>query len=257
MLKKTVALLMFFSVLVAAQDVNSFIGKGDSLVAKFENQKALEVYQGGLDKFPGNWELLWRISRAYVDLGEHLPNTNSDEEKAQLEVYAKALNFAEEAVKAGPDKSVTYLRRAVANGRIALFKGVFSVADVVNQVRDDCEKAIKLNNGGNEIMGITHYVLARTHAKISEKWAPARSVLGLGWAEYDIAVEHFEKALKLYPGLMMIHLDYAKTLLREDEYEKALKVLHSGDACNILDEDDHERKAEIASLIKEVEEELN
>lgn len=257
MLKKVMLFLVVISFVTSAQDLNFYITKGDSLFKLFDNKGALEIYQKGLDANPESWEMLWRISRCYVDIGEHLPNTTDEEEAAQIEMYNKALDFAEKAVKAGPEKSVTYLRRAVANGRIALFKGVFSVADVVNQIKADCEKAIELNNGTKETMGITHYVLARTHGKISEKWAPARSVLGLGWAEYDIAVAEFKKAQELYPGLMMIHLDYAKTLIREDEYEEALKALRKAESCNLLDEDDEARKEEVAKLIKEVEEELN
>ena len=34
-------------------------------------------------------------------------------------------------------------------GKLLCLKGVFSVASVVNAVRDDCEKAISLGNGGN------------------------------------------------------------------------------------------------------------
>jgi len=94
-------------------------------------------------------------------------------------------SYADQAVKYGPNQSITYLRRAIANGRVALFKGVFSVGGVVNSVKSDCEKAISLNNGGNYTQALAHYVFARTHAKISEKWAPARSVLGLGWADND------------------------------------------------------------------------
>ena len=257
MLKKVMLFLVAITFITSAQELNSYISKGDSLFKKFDNKGALEVYQKGLEANPDSWEMLWRISRAYVDIGEHMPTETDEEEEAQIEVYNKALEFAEKAVNAGPDQSVTYLRRAVANGRIALFKGVFSVADVVNQIKEDCEKAIELNTGSTETMGITHYVLARTHGKISEKWAPARSVLGLGWAEYDIAIEQFKKAQELYPGLMMIHLDYAKTLMREDEYEEALKALRKAESCNLLDEDDEARKTEVAELIKEVEEELN
>ena len=170
----------FFAAGLLGQTVEDYIAEGDKIYREFDNEKALEVFQKADVEFPDNWEIMWRISRCYVDIGEHMPIDTDEEEDAQFAKYELALEYADKAVSLAPDQSVTYLRRAIANGRIALFQGVFSVADVVEMVRLDCEKAIDLNNGGDNIQGVTHYVLARTHDKISDKWAPARGVLGLG-----------------------------------------------------------------------------
>ena len=78
-------------------------------------------------------------------VGEHMSTSTDEEEDAQFAKYELALEYADKAVSLAPDQSVTYLRRAIANGRIALFQGVFSVAGVVEEVRLDCEKAIELN----------------------------------------------------------------------------------------------------------------
>jgi tetratricopeptide (TPR) repeat protein len=128
------------------------IEQGDQHYQKFNNEKALESYLQAEKIDANNFEILWRISRAYVDIGEHMPSSTSAQEEAQIATYQKALEYSEKAVKAAPNQSVTYLRRAIANGRIALFKGIFSVAGVVNSVKADLEKAIQLGNGGNEIM---------------------------------------------------------------------------------------------------------
>lgn len=257
MFKNILLIFCFLFVSLYSQDLTGFTSKSDSLSKLFKHQEALDVINEGLKKFPDNWELNWRLSRTYVDLGENMPGETDEQKDAQVAVYEKALAAADKSVKAAPGHTEPYLRRAIANARIALFKGVFSVADVVNQVKADCEKAIELNNAEKELMAVAHYILARTHSTISEKWAPARSVLGLGWAEYDSSIVHFKKAESLYPGFMMIHLDYAKTLLREDEYETALKELKKADSCNLIDEDDSKRKAEVKKLIAEVEEELD
>jgi tetratricopeptide (TPR) repeat protein len=246
---------VFFSRLVLAQDVNELIAEGDQLVKEFKHQEALEVYQKADSVSPENWEVLWKISRAYVDLAEKMPAEKGEQEEKQLAVYDKSLALADSSVKLAPDMSEPLLRRAIAGGRIALFKGVFSVAGVVNQVRDDAEKAIELNTGGNEIQGVTHYVLARTHAKISEKWAPARSVLGLGWADIDTAIDEYKKAIQLYPEFIMIYVDYAKALIREDEYETAREMLNKTLTLPKIDEDDEERLAEAKSMLKEIEDE--
>jgi len=243
---------LFAVVSSLAQDLAGLIAEGDRAVKEFNNSAALAAYQKADKSFPDNWEVKWRISRAYVDIAEHMPEATSAEKEKQEGVYKKALDYANESVKLAPDKSVPYLRRAIANGKIALFKGVFSVAHVVNQVKADCEKAISLNNGGNEMQGIAHYVYARTHAKISEKWKPARSVLGLGWADIDIALDNFKKAESLHPKLMMIYVDHAHALIREDEYKDARKKLEKALECPVLDEDDHQRIEEAMKMLKEI-----
>lgn len=255
-MKKNIFYLIIFLLIAElnfSQTAEQLIREGDNCYEKFNNEKALEFYKKAEKLDPNNYEILWKISRAYVDIGEHMPANTSEEKEAQLSVYQKALEYAEKSIKAAPDKSVTYLRRAIANGRIALFKGVFSVAGVVNSVKADLEKAIQLNNGGNDIQAVAHYVLARTHAKTSEKWKPARSVLGLGWADNQLALKEYKKAIELKPNYVMFYVDYAISLNREDDYKTARIMLQKAIDSPIEDEDDSIRKEEAKKLLKEIE----
>lgn len=238
---------------ISAQSLEEYLSQGDKYYEQFNNEKALEIYKKADVSFPDNWEVLWRISRAYVDIAEHLPSSTSEQEEAQIAKYNLALEYANHAVKIAPNQSVTYLRRAIANGKIALFKGVFSVAGVVNQVKADCEKALSIGNGGNDIQAVAHYVYARTHAKISEKWKPARAVLGLGWANIETALTHYQKAIQLKPNFMMFYVDYAKALISEDDYSKARGMLKKAIACANEDEDDVKLREEAKQLFKKIE----
>ncbi len=250
-------LLILIANFGSAQDLDSLLEKGDKLFKAFDNEGALEVYKKADVKFPDDWQVLWRISRSYVDIGEHMPSSTDEQEEAQLAKYDMALEYAEKAVQVAPEESMPYIRRAIANGRIALFKGVFSVADVVEAVKEDCLKAIELNKASQSDIAVAHYVLGRTHDRISDKWAPARAVLGLGWADYDSAIVHYKKAIELKPNFIMFYLDYAKALLEEDEYEAAKENLEMAISSPVQDEDDEQRIAEAKELLKEVEAELN
>lgn len=235
-----------------AQMVDKLIEEGDNYTEVFNNQKALDTYLKADKLYPNNWELLWRISRAYVDLGEHMPEKTDEQKDAQLVLYQKAFDFADKSVKLASDKSITYVRRAIANGRIALFKGVFSVAGVVNSVKEDCDKAINLNSGDAYTLALAHYILGRTHAKTSEKWAPARAVIGLGWADNEIAIVEFNKAVNLFPNFKMFYLDLAKSFIREDEFQKARDTLKKVIDSPKKDEDDDQRVTEAKSLLEEI-----
>jgi len=178
--------------------------------------------------------------------------STSEQKDTQLATFQKGFEYADKAVNLEPDNSIGYLRRAVANGRIALFKGLFSVAGVVNSVRADAEKAIQLNNGGNFVQGVAHYVLARTHAKTSEKWKPARAILGLGWADNEVALEEYRKAIALYSGYLMFYVDYAISLEREDDYKTAREMLNIAFNCQKQHQDDDSRLAEAKNIMAEI-----
>lgn len=257
-LQKLFLFAIFFSLLSSlsySQPLDSLLAKGDQYVKKFDNKKALEIYLTADKEYPKSWEVYWRISRAYVDIGEHLNKKMENFDDEQLKYYKMALDYADKAVKLAPDKAINYVRRAIANGRIALFKGVFSVGSIVEAVRDDCKKAIELGNGGNIVQSLAHYLLARTHAKVSEKWAPARAVLGLGWADLDTALSEYDKAIKIRPNFIMYYLDYAKALIRDDQYDKAREMLNKALSSPIQDEDDHIKIVEAKELLNEIKDE--
>jgi tetratricopeptide (TPR) repeat protein len=244
--------VLLFCGLTNAQKVDELIAEGDKLVEQFNNQKALESYLKAEKLEPNNWEILWRISRAYVDIGEHLPSSTDDQKDAQLKMFEKAFTYADKSVKLAPDQSITYLRRGIANGKIALFQGVFSAIGTVNDVKDDVEKAIQLGNGGNYIQAVAHYVLGRTHAKVCEKAYLVRLPIGLGWGDMETAIREFNIAIKLKPNFRMFYLDLAKAYIEEDEYDKAREYLYKIEKAPKQDEDDDKVLAESKKLLQEI-----
>ncbi len=249
----TIVIALLLPSFICAQKVEDLIKQGDEFAEeKFDNQKALEKYLLADKVSPKNWEVLWRISRAYVDITEHMPSSTDEQKDAQLAKYETALDYAERAIKLAPDKSVTYLRRAIANGRIALFKGVFSVIGIVNSVKADLEKAIKLGNGGKDIQATAHYVLGRTHAKVCDKAYLIRLPLGLGWGDVDVAGKEYLKAIELRPNYRMFYLDLGKLLIDNEEYEMARDYLSKIEKSPKQDEDDDKFLSEAKSLLNQI-----
>lgn len=251
---KTFLLILVISCssFVFSQTLEELLKEGDNLVSKFENQKALEVYLKADKLFPNNYEIYWRLNRAYVDIGEHLPDKTDKEKEAQLEYYKKAFDYADKAVMLAPNQAITYVRRAIANGRIALFEGVFSAIGTVKDVKADCEKAIQLGNGGNYVQALAHYVLGRTHLKVCEKAYLVRLPLGLGWGDTEKAVQLLETANKLRPNFRMFMLELAKAYIEEDEYAKAKDLLLKLEKAPVADEDDDKVLAEAKQLYEKI-----
>jgi FimV-like protein len=232
--------------------VSQLIAQGNEFSEKvFDNQKALEKYDEALALSPNDYEILWRLSRTYVDIGEHLPKSNDAEKQKQLECYEKSLDFAKKAITANPKGAMGYTREAIANGRIALFRGIWESLDLVKKTKADCEKAIALDSTGPG----AYYVLGRTNAKVCEKPKFIRWPLGIGWANMDDAVKNYEKAIELRPSFIMYRLDCARAYVEMDEYGKAREHLTKIASLPKEDEDDDVFRKEAAELLEKIKDE--
>lgn len=249
-------LFILFGLFTNAQSLEELMREGDNYYKEFNHQSALETYSKADSLYPGNWVLKWKISRAYVDLAEKMPQETGEEEDAKKTVFEKALFYADSSVKLAPDKADAYVRRAIANGKIALFEGIFSAIGSVNDVRDDSERAIELGNGGNYTQALAHYILGRVHYKVTEKPYLLRLPLGLGWGDMEDSIRELEMAVKLRPNFRMFYLALAKAYVEEDEYEKAKETIIQLEKAPFVDEDDDKVLEEAKELMKEVDKEL-
>lgn len=249
----SILILTFFGLSASfAQTVDELLKQGDQFVEEFQNQKALDAYLKADKLSPDNWDVLWRISRAYVDLGEKMPEKSDAQKEEQKKTYQKAFEYADKSVKKGSNQSITYVRRAIANGRIALFQGVFSAPGTVNDVKEDCEKAIQIGNGDNYVQALAHYVLGRTHLKVCENSYFVRLPLGLGWGDTEEAVRFLETANKLKPNFRMFMYELSKAYVEEDEYDKAKEILKKIEKAPKVDEDDDIVLADAKKLYEEI-----
>jgi tetratricopeptide (TPR) repeat protein len=237
---------------VAAQQQKTaaeLLADGDQYSEKlFDDQKALQSFQAALVLAPNDYEILWRLSRTYADIGEHMPHATDTEKQKQLEAYDRSLEFAKKAIATNANGSMGYVRRAITNGRIALYRGVWESIDLVKQVKADCEKSIQLDPNN----AAAYYVLARSHAKVCEKPKMIRWPLGLGWANMDTALYNFEKSIALRPNFAMYRLDCAKAYIEEDEYDKAKLHLRVIPTLPKANEDDEKFKQEAAQLLEKI-----
>ncbi len=232
--------------------VAQLISEGDEFSEKVsDNKKALEKYKAALSLSPDNYEILWRLSRTYVDIGEHMAGNTDEEKQKQLEYYEKSQEFAQKAVSVNPSGGMGYTRNAIASGRIALFRGIWESLDLVKQTKADCEKAISLDPKE----ATAYYVLGRTNAKVCEKPKIVRWPLGLGWANMEDAVKNYEKAIELRPDFIMYRLDCARAYIEMEEYEKARTHLTKIASLTNKDEDDDSFRKEAVELLEKIKDE--
>lgn len=200
------------------------------------------------------YDVLYRMARLHVLLGNEERN-----EQRQLELYEKALDYGNRAVASNPNGVGGYVYRAAANGKIALFKGIFSVADVVAKVRDDASQAIRLSNGNPKLLlaakllAAAHYILGRAHLNLAKKPKIVRSPLGLGWGSIDEAFRNLKRARELRPGFIMFELEYANCLAEMDDDVGAIAHARTIAGMQYQEPGDPQRKQDAVALIKDLE----
>lgn len=232
--------------------VGALIAQGDIFASKyFDNRAALAIYTRALTFESGNADLLWHISQAYIDIGEHLPTATDKEKAQQLAAYEKAFEFAEKSVAANASSSMALTRRAIALSHVGFFRGFWETVGLLKDVRSDLERAIALDSTNH----LAFNVLGLVHMRVIERPWVFRWPLGLGWGSRSEALHFFERAIFLKGDYIEYRVDYAKALIEEGEYEKARDQLQLISVLPTQDEDDDRYRREALELYESVKDE--
>jgi len=226
--------------LQAAEDVAGLLAKGDAAFDALDNETALQNYLLVYKADSINCEALWKISRAYVDIGENAA------EKKQKEDYAKSEKFARLAVKRCPNDADAHLFLSVALGRVALISGKKEQVQMSKEVKEEAMKSLELAPDKD----IAHHVLARWHRKVANLSGIQKTFAkilygGLPEASNEKAVEHFKRAIELKPDYINHHLELGLTYeemsewkLAKEEYDKVMAL-----PVSASDDPDHKKEA--------------
>ncbi|MFQ3596993.1 MAG: tetratricopeptide repeat protein [Chloroherpetonaceae bacterium] len=241
-----VLLFALLPVSMFGQDVKAWCEKTDAALSARNLAEAKKAIEEAYKLAPKDYDVLCRYSRVLALFGDE------QKESEQEKIYLRALELADEAVSLNSGHALGYVRRAAARGKVALFKGVLSVADMVKATRDDAEKAIKLQNDGEQTLASAHYILGRAHLKLAEQPKVIRKPLGLDWGNLDDAVQHLKKATELRNGYIMFHLDYARALVKKKQIDEAKRELTAISQMQPTEFGDEARKQEAFSLLSEL-----
>jgi tetratricopeptide (TPR) repeat protein len=195
---------------------------------------------------PRDFQMLWRLSRIRLLQGD----ASVPQSRQQDRLYREAMNIAEQAIKANPSSPDGYIRRAAAAGKVALFSGVLDASDFVLQAKEDVEKVIAMPNVPPITLATAHYILGRTHLKLTETPRPLRMPLGLGFGNLNDALTHLRRARQLRPRFIMIELELARALIANDQAGEARPMLTAIAALPLTEPGDDARKTEAAELLK-------
>lgn len=250
MISRILLVFIFAVSALMAQTAQEWIQKGDEAYAKLDNQAALNAYQKAVELDPTNYEALWKLSRAYVDVGETL----KDKDKRR-EYFKKAEEFARKAIEVNPDGSKGHLTLSIALGRVALDASPKERIRLSKEIKAEVDKALQLDPNDD----IAWHVLGRWHRKLATlSWIEKKFAnIFLGGvpkeASLEKAVEAFQKAIELNPGHINHHLELAITYEKMGQKEKAIAEYKKALELPIKDADDPEHKAYAKERLEDLE----
>lgn len=201
--------------------------QGDEYYKQFNHQGALNAYSDVFKTDPGNYEAAWKMSRAYVDIGETL------EGDKRAESFKNAETYARKATELNPEGSKGHLYLSIALGRVALDAGAKERIRLSKEIKKEVDLAIKYDPQDDS----AYHVLGRWNRKLANlSWIEKGFAdMFLGGvpkeASNENAVKNFKKAIEIKPGHINHHLELGityemmdKEKLAAEEYQKCLDL---------------------------------
>ncbi len=229
------------------KESQDLIAAGEVLYQQWNHQAALDRFQQADQRAPGNYEVVWKIARQYAKLGQKAPR----EQKENL--YQQAMDWARKAVSLNANEAQGHLWLAIAEGRLAMFKGGKQKVSLSKEVKKEAELVIKLdpkNDIAYHILGVWHREVAtlnmvlKVFAKIIYGGLPA--------ADIQEGIKYLENSVRLKPDGIEHHLELGKTYLEVNRYNEARKEFSQCLALAIKEENDPQYKKEAEALLVKI-----
>ncbi|MBD3234007.1 MAG: hypothetical protein GF315_09825 [candidate division Zixibacteria bacterium] len=188
----------------------------DSLKSVHEYGNALELYRAAVESDSSDVETLLNLGDCLISYAELQPEDN------QLPYYEEAYTILRKANRLDSNNADVHFQIARTQGRVALFKGVWSSIGLAKEVKSEVDKALELNPKHD---GALH-ILGRWHREASEKPKIFRAPIGLGSANKEDALRALKEAVKLRPDYINHHLELGKTYISIEKYPEARNQLY-------------------------------
>ena len=221
----------------------------DEMRTSGEFESALDRLQTLSEENPDNAEVLWRLSRTKVDIGEQVAESNEDRMER---LYQEALADANSAISADTSNANAHLSVAIAAGRVGLISGTREKVRQSRTVKEHVDRAIELDSS----LAAAYHVRGRWNHEVASLGFFSRSIVkivygGLPDASYEAAVENFQKSIEL-DSRVIDHLEIARTYIEMDQEDKAREHLQTALNLPEKDPDDPQYKEEARELLDDI-----
>jgi tetratricopeptide (TPR) repeat protein len=230
--------------------VASAIEAGDREVRARKPAAALAHYETALAAAPADYEVLWRVSAALIDVSEF--DTNAARRKA---AFSRAADLARKAIAAKPNDAAGHFHLARALGREALSVSARERTKYALDVRTSALRALALDSlhaGAMHVMGRWHAEVMRLNSVTS---MIARAFMGgkvFGEASWSSAVSLLERANAIEPNRTVHQLALAQIYRDTGKKDQARTMYEAAIASPLYDANDEAYKREAQKELGEL-----
>jgi len=239
----------------SAQTITEHIATGDSLYDALQPDAAAEQYRAAVFMNVGNYEALWKLARAQMDVAKQLLGDENEEERDRL--YNDAWIYAAEAMRVDSLDAEGHFMLASVMGRLSRTKGGKERVRFGKEIYDEAATALELDpqhDGAHHVIGAWHAEVKRLSG-ITKFFA--KTFLGggyMGIASWDSAAVHLEKSVEIKPDHIFHRLELAEVYLDLDQHAAAREQLAQISVLPVSDVMDPIHKETAARLLDELEE---
>ena len=235
-------------------DIAQLHKNADRLYAQFKPKEAADELLKILRADAQNFEALVKLSRAYIDIGDMIPDSASDWKERRLKDYRTAEDYARRAVKANPNSTWGYFFLGASLGHVAVVSPIARQVELAGEIRAALEKSLALDARN----GFAYHAYGVWHRKISEIGKMSRVVASVLYGRslpegsMEKSIEYLKEAIALNPTVIISRLELANTYLAMEDFPAARTMLSSIRNLPAQFSDDAKHKQKAEELLEEI-----
>jgi tetratricopeptide (TPR) repeat protein len=239
-----------------AADIAQLHKSADRLYSQFKPREAVAELLKILHADSNNFEALVKLARAYIDIGDFLPENGANGQERKLKEYTTAQQYARKALRVDPNSTWSHFWIAAAVGSIAVVSPVSQQVDLATEIRDAVEKSIALDPKN----GSAYHVYGVWHRKVAEIGGASRMFASMFYGKslpkgsLEKSIDFLKKAVSLNPTVIVSRLELARSHAAKSDWPAARAMLRSIAELPVQFSDDARHKQNAAQLLDEIKE---
>jgi tetratricopeptide (TPR) repeat protein len=235
-------------------EIARLLKNAERLHAQFKPKDAVGELKKVLQLDPDNFAAFAMLSRAYIDIGDSIPEDSPDWQAKRMKEYKTAEAYARQAVRKNPNSTWGHFYIAWSLGNVAMVSPIDRQIDLAGEIRSAAEKAIALdpqNGFAYHAYGVWHRKMAEI-GKMSRMLASVLYGRSIPTGSLDKSIEYLKKAVALNPTVIVSRLELARTYVAIGNSSEARIYLKSVEELPIQFSDDQDHKHKAKLLLEEI-----
>lgn len=235
-------------------DVAALLKNADRVYRQFKPKEAAAELLKIIEFDGRNFEALVRLARAYIDIGDSIPEQGSTWKERKLKEYAVAEDYARRAVKVDANSTWSHFWVAASVGSIAVVSPVAKQIELSSEIRAAAERSIALDAKN----GAAYHIYGVWHRKVAEIGRTSRVLASVFYGRslpngsLEKSIEYLKKAVALNPAVIVSRLELARSHVAREEWPPARALLKSIAELPIQFSDDAKHKQNAEQLSEEI-----